>query len=477
MVGIVSYGGYIPTLRMERSVIAKAWGRGALKGERSVANNDEDSVTMAVEAVVNCLKEKDRQAVDGLLFASTTPVYREKMNAALIGTAVDLNREIATVDYANSLRSGATALSAAIDTVAADSAQQILVTAADTRRGYPKSDQEQLFGDGAGALLIGKNDLVATYEGRFSISNEMMDVWRNSEDKYVKQWEARFVTGQGYTAHIKEVVNGLLNKYKLSTKDIAKVIIPAPDPRSHFSLSKLLGFDGETQMQDPLLSKVGHCGTAQPFLMLAAALETAMPGQLILMATYGDGADAMLFKTTDQVKKQVNLRTVKTLLNEKLIFTSYARFLSYKEIIEAQPGEPFRLLPSATVSWRERSSSLRCHASRCKKCGLITYPIQRICYNCSSKDEFEEIRISDLEGKVFTFTKDNIAGRSDDPVVIQTVVEMAGGVRFYGLMTDFDASQIDIDMPVRLTFRRFYEGAGFQNYFWKLKPILNGGDN
>ena len=55
MLGIVSYGGYIPAFRLERKLIADAWGRNSIGGERSVANNDEDSITMAVEAAVNCL--------------------------------------------------------------------------------------------------------------------------------------------------------------------------------------------------------------------------------------------------------------------------------------------------------------------------------------------------------------------------------------------------------------------------------------
>jgi len=55
-IGIVSYGCYIPRLRLQRSAIAAAnkWfapGLVALsKGERSMANWDEDSITMAVEA-------------------------------------------------------------------------------------------------------------------------------------------------------------------------------------------------------------------------------------------------------------------------------------------------------------------------------------------------------------------------------------------------------------------------------------------
>ncbi|MCP4667713.1 MAG: hypothetical protein GY849_15260 [Deltaproteobacteria bacterium] len=154
---------------------------------------------------------------------------------------------------------------------------------------------------------------------------------------------------------------------------------------------------------------------------------------------------------------------------------SYARFLSYKGLVETLPGEPFRLFPSATVTYRDRNSILRCHGSRCRQCGVTAFPIQRICYACHAKDDFDETPISNLQGEVFTYTLDNLAGRSDDPVVVQTIADMGPDkVRFYGMMTDCDPSEVKVGMPVDMTFRRIYEGAGMHNYFWKLRPMRKG---
>jgi hydroxymethylglutaryl-CoA synthase len=127
------------------------------------------------------------------------------------------------------------------------------------------------------------------------------------------------------------------------------------------------------------------------------------------------------------------------------------------------------------VTWRDRKSILRCYGSRCRQCGVLAFPIQRVCYACSAKDDFDEEPISELEGSVFTFALDNLAGRSDDPVVVQTVAEFGKDkVRFYGMMTDCDPSEVRVGMPVRLTFRRIYDGAGMHNYFWKCRPVRNG---
>ncbi|MBU0990491.1 MAG: 3-hydroxy-3-methylglutaryl CoA synthase [Proteobacteria bacterium] len=474
-VGISACGGYIPYLRLDRGVVAQIWGRHSIGGERSVANNDEDSITMAVEASRNCLGGQAPEQVDGLLFATTTPPYKEKMNASLIAAAADLRREITTADFAHSLRSGTAALKAAFDSVKSGSMGNALVVASDSRIGYPRSDQEQAFGDGAGAIMVSSENLLATLEGGYSICNEMMDVWRNPEDTFVRTWEGRFILGEGYASHMKEAVSGLLKKYGLGPKEISKAILPGPDIRSQKTLAKQLGFDSTTQVQDPLLSNVGHCGAAHPLLMLVDALEEASPGDMLLLANYADGADAMLFKVTDEIETKKNQRRVKDYIKEKALLPSYARFLSYKGLVETAPGEPFRLMPSATVSWRDRKTILRCHGSRCNACGKTTFPIQRVCYHCHAKDNFDEVPISHLKGEVFTFTLDNLAGRSDDPVVVQTIADLGEDkIRFYGMMTDCDPSEVRLGMPVSLTFRRIYDGAGMHNYFWKFRPVRNG---
>jgi 3-hydroxy-3-methylglutaryl CoA synthase len=472
MTGIASYGVYIPFWRLSRDTIATAWGRSSLGGERSVANNDEDSVTMAVEAVIDCLKDIDRKNIDGLYFASSTAPFREKQCAAIIAAAADLEREIVTIDFGNSLRSGTNALKAAFDAVSSGSAQNIVVAASDCRIAYPKSDYEQIFGDGAAALLISNTKKpVATLETSYFISNDMYDVWRLDKDTYVQSWEERFIIEHGYLENVSNAIFSLLKNQNISIDKINKLVAYAPNSRVQQQLSKRLGLDAQSQLQDLLISNLGICGCAHTLIMLVAALDQAKANDKLLVASYGDGCDTMLLNIADEIQKP----EIETLLASKKSLPSYERYLSYRGLLEAQPGEPFRLFPSSTASWRERNSSIRLHGSKCNQCGMITYPIQRICYKCRSKDDYKEIRLSEHKGKIFTFTLDNLAGRSDDPVVPQIVVESElENARIYSMMTDFDPSEITIGMSVEMTFRRIYEGAGMYNYFWKCRPIRQG---
>jgi uncharacterized OB-fold protein len=234
---------------------------------------------------------------------------------------------------------------------------------------------------------------------------------------------------------------------------------------------QVLGFD-KAQVVDPLLGNVGDCGAAHPLMLLVSALETAKPGDTILLAAYGNGAEAFLFKATEEIRNLKSRRGIKGWLNSKLPLATYEKYLSYRGILEAQPGDPFRLLPSATAYWRDVSTILRFHGSKCRNCGTLAYPIQRVCYTCRTKDSFDEVRLSDKKAKVFTFSLDNLAGRSDDPVVVQSVVESeVDQARIYCMMTDCQPKEVRVGMSVEFTFRRIYEGAGFQNYFWKCRPV------
>ncbi|MBT4511725.1 MAG: hydroxymethylglutaryl-CoA synthase family protein, partial [Chloroflexi bacterium] len=127
MVGITSYGAYIPIYRLARKDIGAMWGKGAGSGERSVANADEDSLTMGVEATIDCLRGMDRNNVDALYFATVSPPYIEKQSASIIRAASDLRDDIPTMDIGHSLRGFTNCLRAAEDAVKAGSAKNAMV--------------------------------------------------------------------------------------------------------------------------------------------------------------------------------------------------------------------------------------------------------------------------------------------------------------------------------------------------------------
>jgi len=470
MTGIVSYGAYIPLYRLSRDEIARAWGQGSSGGEKAVANFDEDSATMAVEAVIDCLDDIDRQTIDGLYFASTTAPYKEKQSAALVALAADLRRQVFAADFTDSLRSGTIALRAAVDAVNGGSAAKVMIVAADCRLGVPQSGHEQNFGDGAAALLIGDENVACEIEGSYSHADDILDTWRTETDTFTKTWEDRFILTEGYVANTREAISSVLKKYSLSAQDITKAVFYAPDARRHSEIARAAGFDPKTQVQAPLFSQVGNTGAAFAPMMLVAALEEAKPGDRILFVNYGDGADAFLLRVTEQIEKIRDRRAVTRHLASRATLANYEKYLRFRKIIPVEAQARQQENAFAPVAWREREQLISLHGSRCRSCGRVFHPMQRVCIYCGAKDDYDGVRLSDRKGTLYTYCIDNLA-LSGDPPTIVSKVHLDGPVGVYCLMTDRDADKVKPDMPVEMTFRKMHDSGGMHTYYWKCRPI------
>jgi len=332
LIGITSWGAYVPLFRLDKSVIGS-------RGEKAICNFDEDSTTMAVEAVNDCLKGKDRQTVDALYFGTTTSLYKEHLGATTIAMASELRENVYTAEFGNSLRAGTAAFKAAIDSVKAGSAKKVVVTAADCRMGTPGSALERNLGDGAVALVIGDTDVVVTVEGSYSVYNEIIDVWRTNDDSFVRTWEDRFAAEQGYLPSMRQAITGLMEKCSYKPADFAKVVLYSPDGRRSAELARSLGFDIKTQLQDPLIDVMGNTGAASALMLLVAALEAAKPGDLILLASYGNGADAFVGKVNENINKLKGKGLgVKGHLASKRVITDYLRYLMARDCPSGQNG-------------------------------------------------------------------------------------------------------------------------------------------
>ena len=126
------------------------------RGEKAVANFDEDSITMAVAAGIDALKGSERSKVEGVYFGSTTMPYKERLNAGIITAALGLNDQVRSADFSGGFKAGTTALLSALDSVEAKQLNNVVVTSSDCRLGKPASPQELIFGDAAAALLVGR---------------------------------------------------------------------------------------------------------------------------------------------------------------------------------------------------------------------------------------------------------------------------------------------------------------------------------
>ena len=466
MVGIRAFGAYIPRYRLGGETAG--WGTSA---EKAIANFDEDSVTMAVAAGRDCLVGVDRKDIDGLLFATTTPPYVEKQCASIVATALDLRQDIFAADVTGVLRAGTNALKMAIDSVNAGSAKQVLVVAADTRLGAPRGELERNLGDGAAAMLLSGDGEVATVEGTHSITENMLDMWRSPGDAFVRSWEDRFMIEEGLERILLTAVGGFMEKYDLTPAGFNKVALYSPDARRHSQLGRRIGFS-EEQLQDPLFGKVGNTGAAYPLMLLAGALEESNEGDLLLIASYGDGSDVLSFRVKGNKNGINGGLGVKKQIESKVVLSNYETYARWRDVwtTEAAARRPAPSVPSITAVWREMDQNIRLHGAKCNQCGYIQFPPQRVCAKCQSKDDSQPYSLSDTRATVFTYSMDYLAGSTDVPLVISVVNFDLGG-RMLCMMTDRELDEVQIGMPVEMSFRKLRVVNGMHNYYWKCKPV------
>lgn len=471
MVGITSIGVYLPVYRLDRGEIARMWAGRNAGGTKAVAGYDEDTVTMAVAATLDCLRRGEVQA-DGLSLATTTAPYKEKQSAAIVAAAADLTDECRTADFTNSLRTSTIALKAAIDAVQAGSAENIIVTASDCRQGAAKGALEQALGDGAAAVMIGSQKVIAEVEGSYSIYSDFTDFWRAEDDRFVRAAEQRFIDEAGYLPVVQSAISDLLKKYKLSLHDFSKIVYYASDARQHAGLARRMKLE-KTQVQEPLYDKIGNTGTAAVFLMLAAALGKAKPGDKILFVGYGDGCDAFVLRVTDEIKKIQK----KPLVSDKLagkMAVSYGQYATWRSLVPVEastlPDRPPLSLPGR---WRERRAIAALYGSKCQKCGTPQISqigqTTRVCANCQAKDEFEPYKFSDKKATLFSYAIDQLMPTLNPPGV-NGVIDFEGGGRLICELTDCDINEVAVGMELEMTCRKMFESKGVHNYFWKAKP-------
>jgi 3-hydroxy-3-methylglutaryl CoA synthase len=470
--GITSYGAYVPYYRLSRAEIARAWDGYPGDGGRAVANWDEDTITMAVEAVIDCLRGFKRNTVDGLMFVTTTPAFMEKSSAAIIAKATELNNDLFAIDCGGSLRAGTSALKLALDMVKAGSQKSVVVAAADCRLAPPNSGAESDFGDGAAALMVGDKNVAVEVDGTYSYTEEFTDRWRRTDDQFVKAWEERFVNTQGYNRLLQATVSNALKAFKLKAEDVSKLVFPAHSktPHSRATWTKACGFK-PAQIQDPLFDEMGNTGCAFPLQLLVAALEDAKAGDRILLVSYSDGGDVFSLRVTDQITKiQGKRRGMRDHLASTQELANYGRYLLYRGLVsreyESMAPVPYTSLPR---EWRSRNSIMSLHGSKCTKCGEVQFPVERVCPKCLSKDEFEEVSLAQLPAVVGTYNLDYATPTSDPPNSM-CQVDFNGGGRVQCIMADRDPNELEVGMPVEMTFRRFHEEKGIIHYYWKARP-------
>lgn len=473
--GILAYGAYIPWLRLQRKAVVEAhqWFNPALraqgKGERAMCNWDEDCVTMAVEAARDALNASDRARVQALRFASTTFPFLDRQHASLVAEALDLAQTTATSDIAASQRGGTSALIDALGRTGTT-----LVLASENRRTKAGSPMELTSGDGAAALLVGEGEAIAKLKASKTVMADFVDHYRSMDNVFDYQWEERWIRDAGFMTLMPSLLRDCCAAGGIAAKDVTAFCFATPLPRVAASVAKAAGL-AESALCDPIYATCGDTGVAHPLLLLAAALERAKPGDAILLAGFGQGADALLFEVTDAVGTFKPRLGVQGHLARRKAESNYGRFLAFNAIIELERGmraETDKQTPLSAM-WRNRDTVTRFHGGRCAQCGTLQFPRSAICVNpnCNALDTQEPYSFAETTGRINSYTADRLT-YTPDPPACYGMIQFTEGGRWMMDFTDVDDSALDVGKEMRMMFRikDVDPQRGFRRYFWKAAP-------
>src|SRR5580692_7135672 len=95
----------------------------------------------------------------------------------------------------------------------------------------------------------------------------------------------------------REAVADALKDAGITESDVDHAIVSGLHVRAVKAVSAGLGVAKEAMAPD-LLGTVGNPGAAHAGLALADVLERAVPGQVVLIVSLADGADALVLRTT-----------------------------------------------------------------------------------------------------------------------------------------------------------------------------------
>ena len=463
MKGIISYGAYIPYYRLQRKKIGEFLGSSVLGGEKAVAGYDEDSVSMGVEAARDCLKGIETDDLDAIFFATTSSPYKEKASAPIIGTALALKENIKSLEVSSSIRSGTSSI------MLANPDEKTLIISSDCRTGGTGGQNEQVFGDGAACLLIGSGkNVIASIVEQTSFQKDVLTQWRGSDEDVTQNWEERL--GQTvFQKQIEDDVIPFIKQHDIDVSALKKVIISGPGARTHSLCAKALSLEKQ-QIQDPLIDQVGAAGSAHASMMLISALQDAKPGDRIMVISFAEGLDLILFEVTEAIENLPERKGIRDHLNNKSNDISYSDYLKWRNLLKTEPARrPEKDRPSAPAVYRGHSQNIGLIGSKCRECGTPQFPKQRICVRCQAKDQMDDYRFVNQPAKITTYTLDYLSASPASPV-LAAIIDFEGGGRILSEVTDCDPAKVEIGMEVEMTFRRLYTASGISNYFWKARP-------
>ena len=348
-VGIVSYGYYVPRLRVKTEDIAVAWNKEASIGEalgvkeKAVGAWDEDSCTFAVEAArmaVQC-SGINPQDIGAIYVGSESKPYAVKPSATIVAEAINATPSLTAADLEFACKAGTAGMQACMGMCESGMIKYGLAIGSDTAQAQPGDALEFTAGGGAAAVIIakdnGKNNLIATINDTYSFTTDTPDFWRRQHAEFPSH-AGRFTAEPAYFKHVTGAVKGILDKTGTTPKDYDYVVFHQPNGKFPVRVAKSLGFSDASVKQGLVTPLIGNTYSGSSMIGLASVLDVAKPGQKILLCSYGSGSGSDAFTlTVEKAIEKPGARPKESVLDHisrNKVYTSYVGYIRNRNKIK-----------------------------------------------------------------------------------------------------------------------------------------------
>jgi hydroxymethylglutaryl-CoA synthase len=349
MVGIITYGVYIPRYRIKVEEIARVWGANAMDisgglgvFEKSVPDMDEDTATIAVEAARNALQRRtiDPEEIGAVYVGSESHPYAVKPTACTVGEAIGATPHMTAADYEFACKAGTAAIQTCMGLVASKMISYGIAIGSDVAQGAPSDALEYTAAAGGAAFIIGRDDPIAVLNHTCSYTTDTPDFWRREGQDYPRHG-GRFTGDPGYFRHVEGASRLLFEQLNKNAKDYDYAVFHQPNAKFPQKVAKVLGFLPEQIKPGLVVPRLGNTYSGASPIGLAATLDIAKPGDRIFVCSFGSGAgsDAFDIDVTDAIEgvafKRNAAPSVETLLKNP-IYLDYAQYARHKGKIVMQ---------------------------------------------------------------------------------------------------------------------------------------------
>lgn len=465
---IESISGYLPLLRLHRADAAKMLRfsglGGRVKGTRAVSDWDEDAMTMALEASRNTLNPVN-PSIDDVIFASTSSPYKERSQATLIVDALHLSPKTRSLDVSGSRRCAISSLLSALLGTGTS-----LLCAGENRFATAGSPAHLNFGDGGAATIVSDQGS-AKFLGFASLSHGLIDIYSSDEHPSPYAYEPRFAKETSVNKVIVPTVLAACADAKIKPEDITFAAVHEPLAGCWRAIAKKTGITAPNISND-LLQSAGDLGAAHVLYAFALACHQAKVGDVILLAGFGSGCDALLFEITGEMPGAAEAAAQ---LTSGLVFNDYVRFLALSNALTLDGGAraEFEQKAQATVIERYGRNMMGFIGGR-DRTGNVQFPKSKfpVHPDATEVEELEDVRLADDIAQIVSITADRLV-YSPAPPFWFGLAQFENGARVMIEFTDADEKGFVVGDKVRMKLRikSHNKRLGFRTYFWKAVPL------